>query len=102
LTEADCAANMNAGMAVSTNLLQFLLMLAAGWLQRHQAAAIEYLKAENRLLRERVRSKNRDGPSGGGVTIETQHSAEPGSPLNGAMRRDCRLFGSDEPLSKPW
>jgi putative transposase len=54
LTEADRAANMNAGMAVSTNLLQFLLMLAAGWLQRHQAAAIEYLKAENRLLRERL------------------------------------------------
>ena len=41
-------------MAASTSLLQFLLMLAAGWLQRQQAATIEYLKAENRLLRERL------------------------------------------------
>ena len=54
LTEADRAANMNAEMAASTNLLQFLLMLAAGWLQRQQAATIEYLKAENRVLRERL------------------------------------------------
>jgi hypothetical protein len=46
---------MNAEMAASTNLLQFLLMLAAGCrLQRQQAATIEYLKAENRLLRERL------------------------------------------------
>ena len=29
-------------------------MLVAGWLQRQQAAVIEYLKAENRLLRERL------------------------------------------------
>jgi transposase InsO family protein len=45
---------MNAEMAASTNLLQFLLMLAAGWLQRQQAATIDYLKAENRVLRERL------------------------------------------------
>jgi len=41
-------------MAASTTLLQFLLMLVAGWLQRQQAAAIDYLKAENRMLRERL------------------------------------------------
>src|SRR5215510_9362503 len=41
-------------MPASTTLLQFLLMLAAGWLHRQQAAVIEYLKAENRLLRERL------------------------------------------------
>ena len=29
-------------------------MLGAGWLQRQQGATIEYLKAENRLLRERL------------------------------------------------
>ena len=45
---------MNVEMAASTNLLQVLLMLAAGWLQRQQAATIEYLKAENRVLRERL------------------------------------------------
>ncbi len=41
-------------MAASTTLLQFLLMLVAGWLQRQQAATIDYLKAENRMLRERL------------------------------------------------
>ena len=41
-------------MAASTTLLQFLLMVVAGWLQRQQAATIDYLKAENRMLRERL------------------------------------------------
>lgn len=41
-------------MPASTTLLQFLLLLVAGWLHRQQAAVIEYLKAENRLLRERL------------------------------------------------
>ena len=41
-------------MAASTNLLQFLLMVVAGWLHRQQAAVIEYLSAENRVLRERL------------------------------------------------
>ena len=39
--------------AASTTLLQFLLMVA-GWLHRQQAAVIEYLSTENRLLRERL------------------------------------------------
>jgi hypothetical protein len=41
-------------MAASTTLLQFLLMVVAGWLQRQQAATIDYLKAENRMLRGRL------------------------------------------------
>jgi hypothetical protein len=41
-------------MGASTNLLQFLLMLIAGWLHRQQAAVIEYLQAKNRLLRGRL------------------------------------------------
>ncbi len=41
-------------MAASTTLLHFLLMLVAGWLQRQQAATIDYLKAENRMLRARL------------------------------------------------
>ena len=41
-------------MAASTTLLQFLLMVVAGWLHRQQGAVIEYLHAENRLLRERL------------------------------------------------
>jgi hypothetical protein len=41
-------------MAASTTLLQFFLMLVAGWLQRQQATTIDYLKAENRMLRARL------------------------------------------------
>jgi len=38
-------------------LLQFLLMIASGWVQRHQLIVIEFLQAENRLLKERLRGK---------------------------------------------
>jgi putative transposase len=54
LTPESQAANIAAEMAASTTLLQFLLMLVAGWLQRQQAATIDYLKAENRMLRDRL------------------------------------------------
>jgi putative transposase len=54
LTRERGAANIPAGMPASAPLLQFLLMLVAGWLHRQQAGVIEYLKAENRLLRERL------------------------------------------------
>jgi hypothetical protein len=54
LTQENQTANIDAEMAASASLLQFLLMLVAGWLQRQQAATIDYLKAENRVLRERL------------------------------------------------
>jgi hypothetical protein len=41
-------------MAASTTLLQFLLMVVAGWLHRQQAATIDYLRTENRMLRARL------------------------------------------------
>ena len=37
--------------------LAFLLMIFAGWVNRHQLIAIEYLKAENRMLRERLKGR---------------------------------------------
>jgi hypothetical protein len=54
LTWESLAANIDAEMAASTTLLQFLLMLVAGWLQRQQVATIDYLRAENRVLRARL------------------------------------------------
>jgi putative transposase len=36
-------------------LLSFLLMVVSGWVYRHQLTAIEYLQAENRLLKKRLR-----------------------------------------------
>ncbi|HEY5759016.1 MAG TPA: hypothetical protein VIU34_24490 [Steroidobacter sp.] len=41
-------------MLRSIQPLQFLLMLLAGWINRRQLEAIEYLKEENRLLKERL------------------------------------------------
>ena len=38
-------------------LVSFLLMIAAGWVQRHQPIVIEFLQAENRLLKDRLRGK---------------------------------------------
>lgn len=37
--------------------LQFLLFMLAGWVNRHQREAIEYLKAENVALREQLGGK---------------------------------------------
>jgi putative transposase len=38
-------------------LLSFLLMVVPGWVYRHQLIVIEFLQAENRLLKERLRGK---------------------------------------------
>src|SRR5207237_2663420 len=38
-------------------LLSFLLMIAAGWVHRQQLIVIEFLQAENRLLKDRLRGR---------------------------------------------
>ena len=38
-------------------LFSFLLMIAAGWVHRHQLIVIEFLQAENRLLKDRLSGK---------------------------------------------
>src|SRR6185369_11369246 len=38
-------------------LLSFLLLIAAGWVHRHQLIVIEFLQAENRLLKDRWRGR---------------------------------------------
>lgn len=35
----------------------FLLMMMAGWIQREQAAVIDYLQEENRVLRQQLAGK---------------------------------------------
>jgi hypothetical protein len=37
--------------------LQLLLVTLAGWINEHQARAIEYLRKENRVLREPLEGK---------------------------------------------
>src|SRR6266852_4410733 len=38
-------------------LLSFLLVIVSGWVHRHQLLVIEFLQAENQLLKERQRGK---------------------------------------------
>jgi hypothetical protein len=38
-------------------LLAYLLMIVSGWVHRRQLIVIEYLQAENRLLRGRLSGK---------------------------------------------
>src|ERR1700687_2489611 len=44
-------------MGSAPPLLSFLLMIAAGWVHRHQLIVIEYLETENRLLKDRLRGR---------------------------------------------
>ena len=36
------------------NALQFLILTVAGWVNRHQEDLIDYLREENRVLREQL------------------------------------------------
>jgi hypothetical protein len=44
----------SAGNVMSVMPLQFLILLVASWIGRRQGEAIEYLRAENRVLRGRL------------------------------------------------
>src|SRR4029077_10421773 len=44
-------------MASLPPLLSFLLVIVSGWVHRRQLLVIEFLQAENRLLKDRLRSK---------------------------------------------
>src|SRR5258706_8167417 len=44
-------------MVSAPPLLSFLLMVVSGWVNRRQLIVIEFLQAENRLLKERMRGK---------------------------------------------
>jgi putative transposase len=38
-------------------LLSFLFLISDGWVHRHQPIIVEFLQAENRLLKDRLRGK---------------------------------------------
>jgi putative transposase len=44
-------------MAFASPLLSFLLLMVSGWVHRHQLTVIEFLQAENRLLKGRLRGR---------------------------------------------
>ena len=41
-------------MVCTPPLLSFMLMVVSGWVHRHQLIVIEFLQAENRLLKEKL------------------------------------------------
>ena len=45
-------------MSSKPSPLAFIIFLLAGWISRQQLIAIEYLKAENRMLRERLKGRS--------------------------------------------
>ena len=42
---------------IAAAILSFLVMIMSGWVNRHQLIVIEFLEAENRLLKARLRGK---------------------------------------------
>src|SRR5213595_1430165 len=44
-------------MRSTSPVLSFVLMMVSGWVHRHQLIVIEFLRAENRLLKERLRGR---------------------------------------------
>lgn len=52
-------------MQPSFTPLKFLILMFAGWISRHQLGVIEYLREENRVLKERL---------GGGVFVSPMQS----------------------------
>ena len=49
---ADTESRSRSCFLVQIGSLHFIIALVAGWLQREQGAVLEYLKEENRVLRE--------------------------------------------------
>jgi hypothetical protein len=45
------------GVVMKVKPMSMLLMMLAGWLNRHQQDVIEYLREENDVLRERIGTK---------------------------------------------
>ncbi len=72
---------------------QFLVFLVAGWLSRAQGEAIEYLRAENRVLRSRlgsVRLRFTDG--------ERRLLAEKGRPLDRKRLQEVASLAKPETI----
>jgi hypothetical protein len=60
VTEAGAAPILRYAVApMRPRPLHFLLLVFAGWVNRRQVAVIEYLKEENRILREQLQGRQR-------------------------------------------
>jgi transposase len=73
--------------------LQFLVFLVAGWISRRQSEAIEYLRAENRVLRARISGKRLRFTDG-----ERRLLAEKGRPLGRKRLEEDALLATPETI----
>jgi putative transposase len=81
------------GDVTSAAPLQFLILLVASWLRRHQGEAIDYLRAENRVLRRRL------GPKRLRFTdAERRLLAERGKPLGRKRLADVASLATPETI----
>jgi transposase len=73
--------------------LQFLILLVASWLSRRQAKAIEYLRAENRVLRAHLGAKRLLF-----TDAERRLLAEKGKPLGRALLAEIASLATPETI----
>jgi hypothetical protein len=74
-------------------VLTFLLMMVSGWVHRRQLIVIEFLQAENRLLKERLRGKRVRFTDAERALLARKAKATVScilqASLHGQMRRGC-------------
>jgi hypothetical protein len=73
--------------------LQFLILLVAGWMARRQGEAIEYLRAENRVLRARLGPKRLRF-----ADTERRLLAEKGKPLGRKVLAEMASLATPETI----
>jgi hypothetical protein len=73
--------------------LQFLVLLVASWLRREQGEALEYLRAENRLLRARLPPTRLHF-----TDAERRSLAEKGKPLGRKRLADVASLATPETI----
>jgi hypothetical protein len=73
--------------------LQFLILLVASWIGRRQGGAIEYLRAENRVLRGRLGPKRLRFSDG-----ERRVLAEKGKPLGRKLLAEMASLATPETI----
>jgi putative transposase len=73
--------------------LQFLVLLLGSWIARHQSDAIEYLRAENRVLRARLQRKRLRF-----TDAERRLLAEKGKPLGRKRLADLASLATPETI----
>jgi hypothetical protein len=68
---------------------EFVILVVAGWINRHQQAVIEYLMEENRVLKAQLRGKRLRLTNDGGLQSKANSSVGESSLTAG------RVFGQD-------